>query len=131
MGMYKFLKLYQKTGTILRRPGSGQASKISAAAKQIIDEQMKKDDESTGMELQKILVKNGIIVSARTALRWRHQLGWTSKSTSYCQMIRDINREKRLAWARQHKDLTFEDVIYMDTLCTAIPYPSLQWPTAE
>ena len=26
MGVYKFLKLYQKTGTILRRPGGGQAS---------------------------------------------------------------------------------------------------------
>ena len=84
----------QETGTILRRPGSGQASKISPKAKHIIDQQMTKDDESTGMELQKILAKDGIVVSARTALRWRNQLGWTSKGTSYCQMIRDANKEK-------------------------------------
>ena len=27
-------------------------------------------------------------------------------------MIRDTNKEKRLAWAREHKGLSFEDVIY-------------------
>ena len=114
LGVYKFLKRYQETGTLSRRPGSGQASKISAKAKHMIDQQMTKDDESTGMELQKILAKDGIVVSARTALRWRNQLGWTSKGTSYCQMIRDANKEKRLAWAREHKGLNFEDVVYTD-----------------
>ena len=75
MGVNKFLNRYQKTGTILRRPGSGQASKISPKVKHIINQQMTKDDEFTGMELQKILAKDGIVVSARTALRWRNQLG--------------------------------------------------------
>ena len=75
MGVYKFLKWYQETGTISRRPGSGQASKISPNAKHIIDQQITKDDKSTGMELQKILAKDGIVVSARTALRWRNQAG--------------------------------------------------------
>ena len=79
---------------------------------------MIKDDESTGIELQKILTKDGIVVSARTALRWRNQLGWTSKG--YCQMIRDANKEKRLAWARVHKGLSFEDVVYTDTTTVQI-----------
>ena len=79
----------------------------------MIDQQMTKDDESTGMELQKILAKDGIVVSARTALSWRNQLGWTYKGTSYCQMIRDANKEKQLAWAREHKGLNFEDVVYI------------------
>ena len=55
-----------------------------------------------------------IHVSTRTVLRWRKQLGWTSKSTSYCQMIRDVNKEKRLAWAIQNKDMSFKDVIFSD-----------------
>ena len=53
MGVYKFLKRCQEIGTLLHRPGNDQASKISAKAKQVIDQQMTKDDKSTGMELQK------------------------------------------------------------------------------
>ena len=75
---------------------------------------MNKDDETTGCELQKLLSKHGITVCASTALRWRQQLGWTSKSTSYCQMIREVNKEKRLAWAIKNKDMFLEDVIYTD-----------------
>ena len=29
-------------------------------------------------------------------------------------MIRDANKEKRLAWACEHKGLNFEDVVYTD-----------------
>ena len=114
VGVYKFLRRYEETGTISRNPGSGQASKMTTNAKQIIEDQMCKDDETTGCELKKLLSKDDIHVSARTALRWRRQLGWTSKGTSYCQMIRDVNKEKRLAWAIQNKDMSFEDVIFSD-----------------
>ena len=34
-------------------------------------------------------IGNGIHVCSRTALRWRKDLGWTTKATSYCQMIRE------------------------------------------
>ena len=68
MGVYKLLKLQQETGALLRRPRSDQASEISAKAKHMIDQQMAKNDESTGMELQKILAKDGIIVSAAVQL---------------------------------------------------------------
>ena len=87
---------------------------MTTNAKQIIEDQMCKDDETTGCELKKLLSKDDIHVSARTTLRWRRQLGWTSKGTSYCQMIRDVNKEKRLAWAIQNKDMSFEDVIFSD-----------------
>ena len=87
---------------------------MTTNAKQIIEDQMCKDDETTGCELKKLLSKDDIHISARTTLRWRRQLGWTSKGTSYCQMIRDVNKEKRLAWAIQNKDMSFEDVIFSD-----------------
>ena len=103
-----------QTGTHSHRPGTGKASKTTDNAKRIIEEQMNKDDETTGCELQKLLSKHGITVCASTALRWRQQLGWTSKGTSYCQMIREVNKEKRLAWAIKNKDMFLEDVIYTD-----------------
>ena len=64
--------------------------------KRLIEEQMN-NDEATEYELQKLLPQNDITVCASIALRWRQQLGWTSKGTSYCQMIREVNKEKRLA----------------------------------
>ena len=67
MGVYKFLKRYQETETISRRPGSGQASKIFKA-KHIIDQQMTKNIESTGMELQNILAKDGIRSQCKDSL---------------------------------------------------------------
>ena len=75
----------------------GKASKMTDNTKQIIEEQMNKDDETTGCELHKLLFKDGITVCASTALRWRQQLDWTLKGTSYCHMIREVNKEKRVA----------------------------------
>ena len=78
VGVYKFLKRFEESGTIARNPGSGKASKMTSSAKQIIKEQMWRDDETTGSELQKLLSKEGINVSACTTIRWRQQLGWTA-----------------------------------------------------
>ena len=114
VGVLKFLRRYEQTGTHSRKPGTGKASKMMDNAKRIIEEQMNKDDETTGCELQKLLSKDGITICASTALRWRQQLGWTLKGTSYCQMIREVNKEKRLAWAIKNKDMFWEDVIYTD-----------------
>ena len=64
--------------------------------------------------MQTLLSKDGITVCASAALRWRQQLDWTSKGTSYCQMIQEVNKEKRPAWAIKNKDMFWEDVIFTD-----------------
>ena len=38
VGIAKFLKHYQDTGTIARKPGSGRPSKMTAEIKRIVDE---------------------------------------------------------------------------------------------
>ena len=55
----KFLKRYRETGTIARLPGSGRPSKITAEIKQIVDEQMRADDETTAYQLHAILNQRG------------------------------------------------------------------------
>ena len=82
---------------------------MTAEAQSLIEEQMEADNKTTGKELQKLLFKNGIKVSSTMAFRWRSQLGWTLKSTSYCQMICDVNKAKRLEWAQLNKDMSFDD----------------------
>ena len=61
-GVAKFIRRYNETGMIARAPGSGQKSKMTAKAKQIVEEQMEKNDETTRKELQKLIGQNGIKV---------------------------------------------------------------------
>ena len=112
----KFLRRYKETGTIARVPGTGQATKGTPNIRVIIEEQMKKNDETIGLELQKLLKKEiqGFDASLSSVLRWRSDLGWTAKGTKYCQMIRELYKEKRLKWAKENQDMTFEDVIFTD-----------------
>ena len=112
VGVYKFMKRYEERGIISRAPGRGQTTLLTADAEKIIEEQMSRDDETTVLELQKLIARSGVQVDTSTALRWRKGLGWASKGTSYCQMIRDVNTEKRLEWARKNKGMWLEDVIY-------------------
>ena len=57
--MYKFYRWYEEIGMILR-PGSDKVSKLNESAKEIIKEQMHLNDETTGLELEKLLQRNGI-----------------------------------------------------------------------
>lgn len=54
-GVTKFLLKYERTGSIGRRPGSGRPSKISSQVLDIVEAQMLLDDETTAVQLEKIL----------------------------------------------------------------------------
>ena len=107
VGVYECLKCYEEMRMISHASGSSQPSKTIAKSQRVIEEQMERDDRTTGKELQKLLSQNGIGVVSSTAVRWQTELGWTSKGTSYCQMIQDVNKEQRLEWARVNKDMSF------------------------
>ena len=117
VGIYRFLKHYQATGSIGRKVGSGRPSKITAEIRQIVDDQMRLDDETTAHQLHRLLTDKGYSVSLRTILRCRTALGWTFRGSAYCQLIREVNKGKRLAWAREHLHDTFDNVIWSDE-CT-------------
>ena len=102
-GVHQFAKSYDDRGTISRKTGSGKKSIVNDDIKRTIEEQMNKDDETTIEELKAILTGKGYSASLSSIGRWRCDLGWTSKSTKYCQMIREKNVEKRLQWALEHK----------------------------
>lgn len=61
-----------------------------------------------------IFSRHGISVSIRTVIRSRQELGWTFRGSTYCQLIRDANKAKRLEWAQQHTGDTFDNVIWSD-----------------
>ena len=69
VGVWKFLKVYKNTGSTMRRPGLGRMSKITQQIKELVDQQMEKDDETTATQLHRLLNDNGIDISLRTVLR--------------------------------------------------------------
>ena len=116
-GITKFLAKFIESGSVARKPGSGRPSKVTAAVRKIIDETMRTDDETTAKELQRQLPTRGHHLSRTTILRCRTALGWTHRGASYCQMIREANKEKRLRWAQTYLDEAsdgFLDVVWTD-----------------
>ena len=86
---------------------------------------MEKDRETTEKELVRILKAEGGEASVSSVLSWRKDLRWTSKGTSYCQMIHDVNKVKRLKFAQENKEMTFGDIISTDK--TTVQIETHRW----
>ena len=99
VGVWKFIKRYEVHGTIQRKPGSGRPSKISAEVFSIVNQKMGEDDETTAVQLQKLLTQKDYQLSLHTILCSGVKLGWTFRGSAYCQLIRGVNKVKRLEWA--------------------------------
>ena len=113
-GIYQFIKRFQKTGTIGRKEGSGRPSKVRGEVEEIVEAEMQRDDETSVAQLQTTLRMQGHNLSLSTILRCRTNLCWSSRGAAYCQLIRDQNKVKRLAWARENMGEEFKDVIWTD-----------------
>ena len=113
-GMAKFIRRYLETGTIARRKGSGRRCKISYNVKGIVEEEMRRDDETTASQLHVILTWKGYRLSLATILRCRTMLGWTYRGIAYCQVICEANKLKRLEWARKNQGDRFDNVVFTD-----------------
>ena len=104
------------TGSTDNLPRSGWPRKVSPEAKAFIEEQMRRNDETTSREIQKKLAKNGLVVYASTVRQSRKEQGWTLQQTRCCQLIREANKVKKLEFAQRILDSgdTFDNVIFSD-----------------
>ena len=112
--VWTLLRKFRESRSIDRKPGSGRQTKVTQRVKDLIEEQMQKDDETTASQLGALLQANGIMLSRSTILRCRRQLGWTYRGSAYCQLIREVNKEKRLTWCQENLNADFSDVIWTD-----------------
>ena len=83
-----------------------------------IEESLRSNDELTARKLRTKLSEtfpNAQEVSLSTIKRCRKQLGWVCTRPHYCQLIREVNKQKRKECQRQldNKE-TFDDVIFTD-----------------
>jgi transposase len=82
--------------------------KVERVHMDFLEAKMRENPERSTVELQKLLqCEFQIHLSVSYICKLRRQLGWVSKSTRYGQMVRDINKEKRLAWAKTQRPLSY------------------------
>ena len=75
-----------------KKTGSGRPTKVTPAILAIVEHKMAEDDETTAVQLQKLLTEKGHPLSISTIIRTRSELGWTFRGSAYCQLIRDVNK---------------------------------------
>lgn len=112
-----FLKRYNETGSLCDRPRKGRKSKLVIQHFDAIDEEMKANDELSALELARILqVRFDIDVSPQTVRRVRRKLGWRWSGTKYCQLVKEVNKPKRMQHCLNILDNQddFSDVIFTD-----------------
>ena len=77
MGIHKLLRKHRVTNNIERRPGSGRPAKMMAPVKALVEQQMRNDDETTGVQLHALLLRHG---HTMTVLRCRAALAGRSEA---------------------------------------------------
>ena len=97
--------------SLVRKRAVGRPRKTTQRVRDLIEEQMQRDDETTATELDRLLQGNGIKLSRSTILRCCRQLGWTYRGAAYCQLIREPNKLKRLSWCMENQCTDFYNVI--------------------
>ena len=117
VGVREVLRRFAESGCLMRCPGSGRRSKITMEIKRVVEAQMRLDDETTAHQLHALLESKGYNLSLKTILRCRSSLGWTFRGSAYCQLIREVNMAKRLEWAVNNRNETFDHIIFTDE-CT-------------
>ena len=119
--LYRLRKKFHQFHTISDLPRRKRSRKITMEMAQLIDDMLKDNDELTARKVRSNLEERfpHLRVSIATVKRVRRENGWVCTRPHYCQLIREVNKEKRLVWCQeQMKDgEQFENVVFTDE-CT-------------
>ena len=100
VALYNLVKKFASNGYLRDIKRRSRPSILGAEHYQYIDELMIKNDELTATNLYNELLEKFLTLklSRETVRRARNKLGWISTTPKYCQLIREVNKEKRLKW---------------------------------
>ena len=117
--LYNLFQKFRKHGIVINLVRDYEIyKKLTAEQVQYIDQCMRENDELTGRKLHALLLEKwpDLIVSINTVKREKRLLGWVASRPKYCQMIRELNKEKRLNWCIEmlQSNEKFKNVIFSD-----------------
>lgn len=106
---------YNKTHSLQPRHRFGRQPKtMNPTVLQEVESYMRLNDEATNAEIKNHLANIGIYISITSIRRVKKFLGWTYQTPGYCQLIRHINKTKRVDWANRNLLENFDNVIWSD-----------------
>lgn len=119
--LYCLIRKFNTNDTIVDLPRRKRPRKLTSEMIEIIDHKLQENDELTAQKLLDHLKEQfpHLDVSLPTIKRARKQQGWVCTKPHYCQLIRDLNKRKRLLWCHYLKNTNemFENIIFTDE-CT-------------
>jgi len=115
-GVRKYIARYKTP----KNPKRWCKKRLNTEALAYMDRLIDEDREISAVDLQRRLLNElNIAVSESVIKVERRKLGWTFASTQYAQMVRIVNKEKRLVFCNDilSRGDTFDDVVFTDE-CT-------------
>ena len=101
-----------------REDRRGRPAKATSPVKRKIDEVYRNDPEVTASELRNVLENElpDLRIGVSTIKRARKAAGWVCTKTRYCQMVREVNKMKRLKFCLKviEGNDDFGNVIFTD-----------------
>ena len=95
-------KKFENSGLVTNKKKFRPGAFGTDAHKDFINQTMNNQPNMTGRVLaDKIFEEFGTRRSISRVNTIRRECGWTLHGTRYCQLIRDVNKEKRLDWCRK------------------------------
>ena len=113
-------KCVEEQGVADIRPDEGFPPGVTEEIIDSIHAFLDENDELTGKQLQeKIKSRHNVNFSITKIFYLRRRLGWVCSGSSYCQMIKHVNRPRRLEYAAKklEENDQFNDCIFTDE-CT-------------
>ena len=106
VSLYLLISKYVKNGKILDMNRTSREPILKTTHYEFIDKAMIDNDELTAFRLLTKLRPTfpELEVSLSTVIRARRDLGWISTKPKYCQLIRELNKQKRLKWCEEMKE---------------------------
>ena len=119
VSLFALIKKFKSTKLVVDLKRNPRSSILEECHYRFIDETMTEDNELTSRQLFSLFTAKypELQLSISTVKRAHRHLGWISKKTRYCALIREANKEKRLQWCNERveqNDLQFDDVIFSD-----------------
>ena len=119
--LYRLLKKFKEKGVYTDLPRRARDKKLTQEMLTMINNELEENDEATARHLKAMLIEKypELEVTISTVKCQRQALGWVNTRPHYCQLIRNLNKTKRLVWCREQLRVNekFSNVVFSDE-CT-------------
>ena len=119
--LYHLIQKFQQTKKYTDLHRRKREKKITQEMAIVMNSELEQNDEATARQLRSTLMEKypALEVSLSTIKRHRKKLGWVCTRPHYCQLIRELNKLKRLVWCKEQLRVKedFSNVLFSDE-CT-------------